>query len=93
VRWPELSRVERVASSAEGIGLSTQVVNHVQCKRHVRVGMGVETCTNRSALLLSTDIHRAAARLYGDDKARVQMEFLVRDAKQLTGVRDGQARS
>jgi hypothetical protein len=42
---------------------------------------------------LSTDIHRAAARLYGDDKARVQMEFLVRDAKQLTGLRDGQARS
>jgi DDE superfamily endonuclease len=63
--WSELSRFERVASGAEGIVLYTQVVNHVPFKRHVRVVLVGETCTNRSALLLSTDIDLAAARLYG----------------------------
>jgi len=93
VHWSELSRLERVASGDEGIVLYTQVVNHVQFKRNVRVVMVVETCTNRSALLLSTDIDLAAACLYGYYKARFQIEFLFRDAKQLTGLSDYQARS
>ena len=91
--WSALSRLERMASSAEGIVLYTQVVNHVPCKRHVRVVLVVETRTNRSALLLSTDLDRAAARLVGYDKARFPIDFLVRDAKQLTGLSDCQARS
>jgi hypothetical protein len=93
VHWSELLRFEPVASGDEGIALYTQVVNHVQFKRHVRVVMVVETGTNRSALLLSTDINLPAARLYGSDKARFQIEFLFRDAKQLTGLSDCQARS
>ena len=82
-----------MASSDEGIVLYTQVVNHVQCKRHVRVVLVVETCTNRAALLLSPDIDRAAARLYGSDKARFQIECLCRDAKPLTGLSGCQAHS
>jgi hypothetical protein len=82
VQWSERSRFERVASGDEGSVLSPQVVNPVPCKRHVRVVMVVEPCTNRSALLLSPDIDLAAARLYGDDKARVQIAFLFREAKQ-----------
>jgi hypothetical protein len=93
VHWSELSRFERVASGDEGIVLYTQVVNHVQFKRNMRVVMVVETCTNRSALLFSTDIDLAAARLYGYYKARFQIEFLFRDAKQFTGLSDCQARS
>jgi hypothetical protein len=93
LHWPELSRYERVTSGDEGIVLYTQVVNHVQCKRNVRVVMVVETCTNRSALLFSTDIDLAAARLYGFYKARFQIAFLFRDAKQYAGVSDCQARS
>jgi len=93
VHWSALSRFERMASSDEGIVLYTQVVNHVQFKRNVRVVLVVETCTNRSALLFSTDIDLAAARLYGYYKARFQIEFLFRDAKQFTGLSDCQARS
>ena len=48
---------------------------------------------HRSALLFSTDIDLAAARLYGYYKARFQIEFLFRDAKQFTGLSDCQARS
>ena len=93
VHWSELSRFERVASGDEGIVLYTQVVNHEQFKRNVRVVMVIETCTNRSARLFSTDIYLAAARLYGYYKARFQIEFLFRDAKQFTGLSDCQARS
>jgi hypothetical protein len=63
VHWSALSRFERMASSAEGLVLYTQVVNHVQCKRNGRVVLVVETCPHRSARLLSTDIDLAAARL------------------------------
>ena len=93
MHWSDLTRFERVASGDEGIVLYTQVVNHVQFKRNVRVVMVVETGTNRSALLFSTDTDLAAARLYGFYKARFQIEFLFRDAKQFTGLSDCQARS
>jgi DDE superfamily endonuclease len=93
VQWADLSRFEQMASGDKGLVLYTQVVNHVQFKRNVRVVVVVETCTNRSALLFSTDINLAAARLYGYYKARFQIEFLFRDAKQFTGLSDCQARS
>jgi hypothetical protein len=87
------SRVERVASGDEGMVLDTQVVNPGPCKRHVRVGLVVETCTNRSALLVSTDLELAAARLDGSDKARFQMACRCREAKQYAGLSDCQARA
>jgi DDE superfamily endonuclease len=93
VHWADLARFEQVASGDDGIVLYTQVVNHVQFKCNVRVVVVVETCTNRSALLFSTDIALAAARLYGYYKTRFQVEFLFRDAKQFTGLSDCQARS
>ena len=71
------SRFERVASGEAGIVRDTQVVNQVPCQRHVRVVLVVETGTNRSARLLSPDIDLAAARLYGDDNARVQIDIPV----------------
>ena len=68
------------------------MVNYVQGKCNVRVVVAVETSTNRSAVLFSPDIDLAAARLYRYYKARFQIEFLFRDAKQFTGLTDGQAR-
>lgn len=84
VHWSELSRFERMASGDAGIVLYTQVVNHVQFKCNVRVVMVVDTGTHRSALLFSTDVDLTAERLYGYYKARFQIEFLFRDAKQFT---------
>jgi hypothetical protein len=93
VQWADLSRFEQVASGDEGIVLYTQVVNHRQFQRNIRVVVVVETGPNRSAVLFSTDIDLAAARLYRYYKARFQIEFLFRDAKQFTGLSDCQARS
>lgn len=93
VPWAELSRFVQVASGDEGIVLYTQGVNYVQGQCNVRVVVVGETSTNRSAVLFSTDINLAAARLYRYDKARFQIEFLFRDAKQFTGLTDCQARS
>ena len=93
VQWADLSRFVRVASGDEGFVLYTQVVNYVQGKCNVRVVVVVETSTNRSAVLFSTDVNLAAARLYRYYKARFQLEFLFRDAKQFTGLGDCQARS
>ena len=44
-------------------------------------------------MLFSTDVDLEPQRLYRYDKARLQSELLLRDAKQLTGLSDGQARS
>jgi hypothetical protein len=63
-------------------------VHWSELSRFERVASGDE-----GIVLLSTDIDLAAARLYGYDNARFQIEFLCRDAKQLTGLSDGQARS
>jgi hypothetical protein len=92
VQGADLSRFVQGASGDEGIVLYTQVVNYVQGQGNVRVVV-VEPSTNRFAVLFSTAIDLAAARLYRYDKARFQIEFLCRDAKQFTGLTDCQARS
>jgi Transposase DDE domain len=53
----------------------------------------VDTQHNRSAVLFSTDVGLKALTLYRYYKARFQIEFLFRDAKQFTGLSDCQARS
>jgi type I site-specific restriction endonuclease len=59
----------------------------------LRVVLVVATKHHRRALLLSTDVDLDALTIYRYDKARFQIEFLFRDAKQFTGVCDSQARS
>jgi hypothetical protein len=43
-------------------------------------------------LLFSTDIHLSAESIYAYYKARFQIEFIFRDAKQFTGLCDCQSR-
>ena len=73
--------------------LYSQVVNHVHFKRHLRVVRVVDTHSKRWALLFRTAIALAATTIYRYDKARFQIAFLFRDAKQFTGLSDCQARS
>ena len=49
--------------------------------------------TNRYAILLSTDIGLEGAKVIAYYKLRFQIEFLIRDAKQYTGLEECQARS
>lgn len=93
VNWSDLARFERLDTEDEPIVLYHQVLNHGQFQRNLQVVVVVYTPRNRYAVLCSTDVELDALRLYRYDKARFQIEFLFRDAKQLTGLSDGQARS
>ena len=93
MNWRDFSRFERLDSEDEHIVLYHQVLNHVQLKRDLQVVVVVHTQRNRYAVLFSTDVNLEPQRLYRYYKARFQIEFLFRDAKQFTGLSDCQARS
>jgi DDE superfamily endonuclease len=93
VHWDNLSQFEQVETEDDEIVLYHQVLNHVQFQRNLRVVLVVDTKHNRKAVLFSTDLHLDALTIYRYYKARFQIEFLFRDAKQFTGLTDCQARS
>ena len=93
VQWDDLSRFERVQSEEDDVVLYHQVLNHVHLRRNLRVVLVVDTRTQRRAVLFSTDTDLDAQTLYRGYKARFQIEFLFRDAKQFTSLSACQARS
>jgi len=93
VNWSALARFERLDTADEHIVLYHQVRNHVQLECNLQVVVVVHTQRNRYAVLFSTDVALEPQRLYRYDKARFQIEFLFRDAKQFTGLSDCQARA
>lgn len=93
VHWADLSRFAQLATEDEHILLYHQVLNHVQFQCNLRVVVVVDTQHHRRAVLFSTDVDLEALTLYRYYKARFQVELLFRDAKQFTGLMDGQARS
>jgi DDE superfamily endonuclease len=93
VNWDDLMRFEQIETEDNHIVLYHQVLNHVQFHWNLRVVLVVDTKHNRRALLFSTDVDLDALTLYRYYKARFQIEFLFRDAKQFTGLCDCQARS
>ena len=93
VHWDNLVRFEKVETEDDDIVLYHQVLNHVQFQCNLCVVLVVDTKHNRKAVLFSTDLNLDALPLYRYDKARFQIEFLFRDAKQFTGLTDCQARS
>ena len=93
VHWDNLSRFAKVETEDDAIVLYHQVLNHVQCQCNLRVVLVVDTTHRRRAVLFSTDVDLDALTIYRYYKARFQIEFLFRDAKQCTGLTDCQARS
>jgi hypothetical protein len=93
VNGDNLSRFEHVETADEEIVLSPQVLKHVPFQRNLRVVLVVDSKHHRRAVLFSTDVDLDALTIYRYDKARFQMEFLFRDAKQFPGWPDCQARS
>lgn len=91
-----LSRMEYVGEVDEDLYLYSQIVWHVSLKRKIRIVYLVNTSDpkkTRVALLFSTDINLSAESLYAYYKARFQIEFIFRDAKQFTGLCDCQSRN
>ena len=93
VHFNDLSRFERLDTEDGHLVLYHQVLNHLQLGRNLQVVVVVNTQLNRYAVLFSTDVDLNALTLYRFYKARFQVEFLFRDAKQFTGLSDCQARS
>ena len=93
VHLDDRSRFERLPSEDDTIVLYHQVLNHVHLRRNLRVVLVVDTRSRRQAVLFSTDTDMDAQTLYRSYKARFQIEFLFRDAKQFTSLSAFQARS
>jgi hypothetical protein len=95
VSLDDLRRFESVGCRDADIHLYTAVVNSLSLQRTIRVVVVVnrkEKEKPRLALLFSTDTSLSATSIYRFYKARFQLEFLLRDAKQFTGLVDCQAR-
>jgi hypothetical protein len=95
VKFNDLSRFEYVAEIEPAIHLYTAVVNSVRLKRNVRLVYLLNTRNKnkpRYALLFCTDTELEPETIYRYFKARFQIEFVFRDAKQFTGLGHSQAR-
>ena len=90
----ELDRLAFVGEQ-EDVKIYTAIVNCVNLKRDIRIVYLVNNAGHgfNFALLFSTDTALDALSIYRYYKARFQIEFLFRDAKQFTGLCDCQARS
>jgi hypothetical protein len=91
----EISRLDFAGELQDGTKIYTAIVNCVNLKRDIRIAYLVKNTASgsRFALLFSTDTALNALLIYKYYKARFQIEFLFRDAKQFTGLMDCQARS
>jgi hypothetical protein len=95
VNLSDLSRWLHVKQLEPGLDLYTLVVWHVSLKRQIRIVAVVDTRKPGKtgyALLFSTDVDLHAELILDYYKARFQIEFIFRDAKQFTGLCDPQTR-
>jgi hypothetical protein len=95
VKFDDLSRLEYVGEVEKDIHLYTLVVNSVNLKCNLRLVYVLNLRHPNKpayALLFSTDTELTAECIYRYYKARFQIEFIFRDAKQFTGLGHCQAR-
>lgn len=90
-----LSRFDYVGTLEDHrhVACYTQVLNSPYFKRAFRVVVLLNTKTQQSIVLASTDTKQEAGQVVAYYRLRFQVEFLFRDAKQFTGLEHGQARS
>ncbi len=96
VQLDDLSRWTFVTELEEHVSLYTAVLNAPRFKRNLRVVYVLDNRNpkkQRCALFYSTDISLRAIDIFFWYKARYQIEFIFRDAKQFTGLTDCQARN
>jgi hypothetical protein len=95
VNCQEWSRLTYVEELEPHLRLYTAVVWHVSLKRQIRIAGLVDQrkpTKPRFALFFSTDIHLEAQKILTYYRARFQIEFIYREAKQFTGLCDAQTR-
>ena len=82
-----------LVSKEDGVEIYTAIVYCVTLRELVRVVYLMDTRTQKYDLLLATDVLLSAEKIVEYYRLRFQIEFLLRDAKQHTGLEDCQARS
>ncbi len=88
VNWQDLSRFSYVETQ-DGIAIYTLILNHVSLKRNLKIVVLVDERNKdkkKYTILFSTDTELDAKTLVRYYKARFQIEFIFRDAKQFTGL-------
>ena len=95
VDFTDPSRLELVCTLENDVKLYSAVVWSVNFKRPIRLVYLLKQQDGKQsyALLFSTDVNIDPLLLYRCYKARFQIEFIFRDARQFTGLADCQARS
>ena len=96
VKYDDLSRWQFVSEIESGLSLYTADLNSPRFKRNLRVVYLLDqrnSKKHRYALFFSTDLTLDPLDIFNMYRARFQIEFIFRDAKQFTGLTDCQARS
>lgn len=95
VSFTDLRRFHKLGEIEENIWLYTKELYHLSLRRRIRVVVVVnreQKAKPRYAALFSTDTEQSGEQIYRYYKARFQIEFQFRDAKQYAGLEDCQAR-
>lgn len=95
VNLNHLTRFTWVRELEANLNLYSTVVWHVSLKRKLRIACLVDTRKPGKTglvLLFSTDVDLEAEQIIVNYKARFQIEFIFREAKQFTGLCDCQSR-
>ena len=92
VSFDNFSRWQFIKEVKPDILLYTEIFNSPRFKINIRVVCLVNKKNNHYTLLFSTDLELSALEVFTYYKARFQIEFLFRDAKQFTGLSQCQAR-
>ena len=95
VSYDDLSRWQFVSEIEQGVSLYTADLNSPRFKRNLRVVYLLDKRKSRKhryALFFSTDLTLDPLDIFNMYRARFQIEFIFRDAKQFTGLTDCQAR-
>ena len=96
IKIDDLSQLQFVQEMENGLKLYTAIVYNFSLQINIRIVLVINDSHKDKigkAILFSTDLNLSAVDIYHFYKARFQIEFVFRDAKQFTGLADCQARS
>ncbi|MBK82200.1 MAG: transposase [Pseudomonadota bacterium] len=90
----DFRRLTKIELENEAFNLHTGVLYSKSLKKEIRiVALRSRKTKKTHALLYSTNINLSAEEILKKYRSRFQIEFIIRDAKQHTGLEDCQARS
>lgn len=94
LKMQDFRRLTKIELENEGFNLHTGILYSMSLKKEIRVvALRAHKTKKTLALLFSTNTDLSAESILKKYRSRFQIEFVIRDAKQHTGLEDCQARS